>query len=65
MTSYLLSPFIPFLMLSSFSNGKKESTNRNENVGMQKGANFTVVSTILLIAFNSKLYEIFAKQLVN
>ena len=35
------------------------------NVGMQKGAIFTIVSTILLIGLNIKFYEIFAKQHVN
>ena len=46
------------------SNGpdKKESTNRNEQVGMQKSANFIIVSTMLLIGLNSKCYEVFAKQ---
>ena len=29
---------------------------------MQKGANFTVVSTTLLIGLNIKFYEIFAKE---
>ena len=29
---------------------------------MQKGANFTVVSTTLLISLNIKFYEIFAKE---
>ena len=38
------------------SNGpdKKESNNGFEHVGMQKGANFTIVCTILLIGLNSK-----------
>ena len=36
------------------SNGpdKKERTKRNENVGMQKSANFTIVSTTLIIGLN-------------
>lgn len=36
------------------SNGpdKKEITKRNENVGMQKSANFTIVSTTLMIGLN-------------
>ena len=36
------------------SNGpdKKERTKRNENVGMQKSANFTIVSTTLMIGLN-------------
>ena len=48
------------------SNGpdKKESTNRNEQVGIQKSANFIIVSTMLLIGLNSKFYEVFAKQVV-
>ena len=33
---------------------KKESNNGYEHVGMQKGANFTTVCTILLIDLNSK-----------
>ena len=41
---------------SYLSNGpdKKESNNGIEHVGMQKGANFTIVFTILLIGLNSK-----------
>ena len=48
------------------SNGpdKKESTNCNEQVGIQKSANFIIVSTMLLIRLNSKFYEVFAKQVV-
>ena len=36
------------------SNGpdKKERTKRNENVGMQKSASFTIVSTTLMIGLN-------------
>ena len=36
------------------SNGpdKKERTKRNENVGMQKSDNFTIVSTTLMIGLN-------------
>ena len=30
--------------------------------GMQKGANFTIVSTKVLIGLNIKFYEIFATQ---
>ena len=46
------------------SNGpdNKERTKPNEQVRIQKGANFTVVSTTLLIGFNIKFYEIFSKQ---
>ena len=42
--------------LAYLSNGpdKKESNNGIEHVGMQKGANFTIVCTILLIGLNSK-----------
>ena len=38
------------------SNGpdKKESNNSYEHVGMQKGANFTIVYPILLIGLNNK-----------
>ena len=38
----------------SLSNGqdKKERTKRNEHIGMQKSANFTVFSTTLLIGLN-------------
>ena len=32
---------------------------------MQKGANFTIVSTKVLIGLNIKFYEIFAKQHVH
>ena len=40
-------------------NGQK----RSEHVGMQKGANFTIiVSTMVLIGLNIKFYEFFAKQ---
>ena len=41
---------------------KKKRTKRNEHGGMQKGANFTFVSTMVLIGLNIKFYEIFAKQ---
>ena len=35
----------------------------SEHVGMQKGANFnTIVSIMLLIGLNIKFYEIFTKQ---
>ena len=36
-----------------------------EHVGMQKGGNFTIVSTTLLIGLNIKLYEIFTMQHVQ
>ena len=39
------------------SNGadKKERTKRNEHIGMQRGVNFTIVSTTLLIGLNTNL----------
>ena len=43
---------------------KKKRTKRNEHVGMQKGANFTIVSTTLLIGLNIKFYEIVACILI-
>ena len=43
---------------------KKESNNGFEHVGMQKGANFTTVFTILLIGLNSKSQENFIKQYI-
>ena len=50
--------------ITMLSNGpdKKERTKRTEQVGMQKGAIFTIVSAILLIGLNIKFYEIFAKE---
>ena len=49
-------PVCVFLCSIVLSNGpdKKESNNGIERVGMQKGANFTIVFTILLIGLNSK-----------
>ena len=47
----------PLLLVSAcLSNGpdKKESNNGFEHVGMQKGANFNIVCTILLIGLNNK-----------
>ena len=41
---------------------KKERTKRNESIGMQRGANFTIVFTTLLIVLNIKFCETFAKQ---
>ena len=38
---------------------------RSEHVGMQKGVNFTIVSTKVLIGLNIKFDEIFAKQHVH
>ena len=53
-------------VFDELSNGpdKKERTKRNEHVGMQKGALFSIVSTTLLIGLNIKFYEIFARQWV-
>ena len=41
---------------------RRKGPKRSEHVGMQKGANFTIVSTMVLIGLNIKFYEIFAKQ---
>ena len=41
---------------------RREGPKCSEHVGMQKGANFTIVSTMVLIGLNIKFYEIFAKQ---
>ena len=41
---------------------RRKGPKRSENVGMQKGANFTMVSTMGLIGLNIKFYEFFAKQ---
>ena len=41
---------------------RRKGPKRSERVGMQKGANFTIVSTMVLIGLNIKFYEIFAKQ---
>ena len=43
---------------------RTKGSKRSEQVGMQKGANFTVVSTKVLIGLNIKFYEIFVKQYV-
>ena len=44
---------------------RRKGPKRSEQVGMQKGANFTIVSTKVLIGLNIKFYEIFAKQHVH
>ena len=44
---------------------KKKRTKRNEHVGMQKGANFTIFSTTLLIGLNIKFYEVFSCIYIN
>ena len=41
---------------------RKAGPKRSEHVGMQKVANFTIVSTMVLIGLNIKFYEILAKQ---
>ena len=41
---------------------RRNGPKRSEHVGMQKGANFTIVSTKALIGLNIKFYEFFAKQ---
>ena len=41
---------------------RRKGSKRSEHVGIQKGANFTIVSTKVLIGLNVKFYEIFAKQ---
>ena len=41
---------------------RRKGPKHNEHIGMLKGANFTIVSTEVLIDLNIKFYEIFAKQ---
>ena len=43
---------------------RRKGPKRSEQValGMQKGANFTIVCTMVLIGLNIEFYEIFAKQ---
>ena len=41
---------------------RRKGTKRSEHVGMQKGANSTIVSTKVLIGLDLKFYEIFAKH---
>ena len=41
---------------------RRKGPKHSEHIGMQKGANFTIVSTEVLIDLNIKFYEIFAKQ---
>ena len=41
---------------------RRKGPKRSEHVVMQKGANFTIVSTKVLIGLNIKFYEIFTKQ---
>ena len=42
---------------------RKKGPKHNEHVRMQKGANFTIVSTKVLVDLNIKFYKIFAMQL--
>ena len=44
---------------------RRKGPKRSENVGLQKSANLTIVSTMVLIGLNIKFYEIFAKQHVH
>ena len=44
---------------------RRKGPKRSEHVGIQKGANFTIVSTKVLIGLNIKFYEIFANMYVN
>jgi len=41
---------------------RRKGPKHSEHAGMQKGAKFTIVSTMVLIDLNIKFYEIFAKQ---
>ena len=41
---------------------RRKGPKRSERVGIRKGANFTIVSTMALIGLNIKFHEIFAKQ---
>ena len=41
---------------------RRKGPKLSEHVGMQKGATFTIVSTVVLIGLNIKFYEILAKQ---
>ena len=41
---------------------RRKGPKHNGHVRMQKGANFNIVSTKVLIDLNIKFYEIFAKQ---
>ena len=44
---------------------RRKGPKRSEHVRMHKSANFTIVSTMVLIGLNVKFYEIFAKQHVH
>ena len=41
---------------------RRNGPKRSEYVGMQKGANLTIVSTMVLIGLNIKFHEFFAKK---
>ena len=41
---------------------RKKGPKRSEHVRIQKVANFTIVSTMVLIGLSIKFYEILAKQ---
>ena len=41
---------------------RRKGPKRSEHVGMQKVANFTIASTMVLIGLNIKFYKILAKQ---
>ena len=43
---------------------RRKGPKRSEHAEMQKGANFSIVSTKFLIGLNIKFYKIFAKQQV-
>ena len=43
---------------------RRKGPKRSEHVGMRKGVNFTIVSTMVLIGLNIKFYKIFVKQQV-
>ena len=42
---------------------RRKGPKRSEHVRMQKGANFTIVSTMVLIGLNVKFYEIFESSM--
>ena len=41
---------------------RRKGPKRSDTFGMQKVANLTIVSTMVLIGLNIKFYEILAKQ---
>ena len=56
---YLYSLIILYLVMVRI---RRKGPKCSEHVGMQKVANFTIVSTMVLIGLNIKFYEILAKQ---